>query len=839
MCSILEVFEPPARPSVGVLGSSISLRTNLFQLDIPKGVIHNYDVQVCPEKCPRRLNREVIQHMIKSYKQIFGETIPAYDGFKNLYTATPLPIGCDHVELEVILDGHVWSSRKFLVSLRWVAAVNFRLLHNSLVGQSAPVPRDSMIALDVIMQHLQSMRYTPVGRSFFSESMHHVHPLGFGREIWFGFHQSLRPAMWNVLLNVDVSATAFYKAQPVLDFLCDVLGLSSPFNRAFLTEAQHVTFSREIAGMKVEISHRGQSKRKYRVCSLSHKSADLQTFPLLMANGQRVECSVARYFRDKHKVQLRFPHLPCLHVGHREKHTFLPLEVCNVMAGQNCIRHLTDSQVSVMIRATAHSATDRQEEIAKQMKTLDFKSDPYTREFEIHVCDKMTDVIGRILPVPVLQYGGKTTVRPHRGIWDMRGKQFYSGIEIKVWALVCFSTRRYCSEQCLKSFTDRLQRISKDVGMPVEGQPCLCKYSHTLDNVELLFRHIKEAYAGLQLVLVVLPGKTPVYAEVKRVGDTFLGIATQCIQTKNVTGTSPQILSNLCLKINAKLGGVNNILLPHRCTSVFKQPAIILGGCLLHPQARDERSAIAAVVGSIDVYPSRYCSAIRFQQQGLVYVVDMAPIMRELLVQFYKATHFKPAKIIYYRKGVAEGQVPKVLYQELLSIREACIGLEEGYKPGITFIAVQKCHHTRLFCSNKAEHVGKSGNIPAGTIVDMKITHPTQFDFYLCSHLGIQGTSRPSHYHVLWDDNCFTADDLQLLTYHLCHTYVRCTRSVSIPAPTYYAQLVAFRARCYLMDKKNNDDSNQVKGQGNGRGLSELVKNAQLHKDTLRTMYFA
>lgn len=35
---------------------------------------------------------------------------------------------------------------------------------------------------------------------------------------------------------------------------------------------------------------------------------------------------------------------------------------------------------------------------------------------------------------------------------------------------------------------------------------------------------------GLQLVVVVLPGKTPVYAEVKRVGDTVLGMATQCVQ---------------------------------------------------------------------------------------------------------------------------------------------------------------------------------------------------------------------------------------------------------------------------------------------------------------------
>jgi hypothetical protein len=53
-----------------------------------------------------------------------------------------------------------------------------------------------------------------------------------------------------------------------------------------------------------------------------------------------------------------------------------------------------------------------------------------------------------------------------------------------------------------------------------------------------------------------------VYAEVKRVGDTLLGMATQCVQMKNVNKPSPQTLSNLCLKINVKLGGVNSILFP-------------------------------------------------------------------------------------------------------------------------------------------------------------------------------------------------------------------------------------------------------------------------------------
>ena len=86
--------------------------------------------------------------------------------------------------------------------------------------------------------------------------------------------------------------------------------------------------------------------------------------------------------------------------------------------------------------------------------------------------------------------------------------------------------------------------------------------------------------------------------------------------------------------------------------------------------------------------------------------------------------------------------------------------LENGYQPGITYVVVQKRHHTRLFCVERKEQVnlepkfkkkffstilklfdsknGKSGNIPPGTTVDNDITHPTEFDFFLCSHAGIQ-----------------------------------------------------------------------------------------------------
>jgi len=50
-------------------------------------------------------------------------------------------------------------------------------------------------------------------------------------------------------------------------------------------------------------------------------------------------------------------------------------------------------------------------------------------------------------------------------------------------------------------------------------------------------------------------------AELKRVGE-MLNLATQCILAQNISRTMPSLLSNVCLKINSKLGGIGGILPP-------------------------------------------------------------------------------------------------------------------------------------------------------------------------------------------------------------------------------------------------------------------------------------
>ena len=192
-----------------------------------------------------------------------------------------------------------------------------------------------------------SPRYTPVGWSFFAPLDGEPYLLGNGREVWFGFHQSIRPSQWKMMLNIDgesecheweetgkktargsclfycvnvfpsclffclssptlfpsslphsfplspsvsllhlhlvpilslalsfpplrispsfppppltlshhfphcaVSATAFYKQQPVLDFLCEVLELQDiQEQRSPLLDSQRVKFAKEIKGL--------------------------------------------------------------------------------------------------------------------------------------------------------------------------------------------------------------------------------------------------------------------------------------------------------------------------------------------------------------------------------------------------------------------------------------------------------------------------------------------------------------------------------------------------------------------------------------------------------------
>jgi eukaryotic translation initiation factor 2C len=347
-------YMAPLRMSYGTEGKPIRLRANHFSIQISQGFIYQYSVGIIPDKCPKRVNREIIDCLVKAKPMLFNNQKPVYDGRKYLYTKE-MWLNGEKVEVDVTLPGlSEGKDRLFKVMIRVETQISMLDLEKALQGATINVPYNAVQALDVIFRHLPSLNYTPVGRSFFTPPKNNIdNGLGGGREVWFGYHQSVRVSRWKMTLNIDVSATAFYKTQSVIDFMCEILDIQSLNDqRRPLNDSQRVRFTKEIKGLKIEINHCGQMRRKYRVFNVTRRAAQHQTFPLQLDTGASIEYTVARYFQEKYNIRLQYPHLPCLQVGQEQKHTYLPLEVCDIVAGQRCIKKLTDNQTSTMIKVS-------------------------------------------------------------------------------------------------------------------------------------------------------------------------------------------------------------------------------------------------------------------------------------------------------------------------------------------------------------------------------------------------------------------------------------------------------------------------------------------------------
>ncbi|KAL5100419.1 hypothetical protein RYX36_004746 [Vicia faba] len=208
---------------------------------------------------------------------------------------------------------------------------------------------------------------------------------------------------------------------------------------------------------------------------------------------------------------------------------------------------------------------------------------------------------------------------------------------------------------------------------------------------------------------------------------------------------------------------------------------------------------------------------------------DDEGIIRELLIDFYNSSRGrKPDNIIIFRDGVSESQFNQVLNIELGNIIEACKYLDDEWNPKFTIIVAQKNHPTKFF------QPGAPDNVPTGTVVDNKICHPRNYDFYMCAHAGMIGTSRPTHYHVLLDEIGFSADDLQELVHSLSYVYQRNTTSIFVVVPICYAHLDASQVGQFMKFKDRSEKAS-VPGGINGSPVPQLPK---LRESVCNSMFF-
>lgn len=435
---------------------------------------------------------------------------------------------------------------------------------------------------------------------------------------------------------------------------------------------------------------------------------------------------------------------------------FYPIEVCNFISGQHAKTQLTAFQRSQMIKFTVLPPEKKLQTIQRiRRQEADYDHDRCVQEFEMNVSHEPLHVGGRILDPPNLVYKNNKIICPKDGSWNMRGIQFLEGAHIKQWTLLNFQSN--LRDSVIDNFVEEVLKQGRNLGIPIQNPFSKERIRHN-SNIEQLLRRVQK---NAELAIIVLPSfnEAVTYGEIKRVAEIVIGLTTQCIKAetvKKIEGKGgPQIVGNLWLKINEKMGGHNNELHVNEIPRILKdstmlwKPVIIIGADVNHPppsSTRDRKPSLAACVGSLNSKLVRYAVSVRPQRneentkKTIEIIVNLQEMVRELLIEFYRSTNKKkPEKIIFYRDGVSEGEFKSVRDHEVDCIRGACTSLESEYKPGITFIVVQKRHHVRFVPKDRRDGERNAGNAPPGTVVDTDVTHPVNFDFYLGSQKALKG----------------------------------------------------------------------------------------------------
>ncbi|VVC41898.1 Argonaute linker 2 domain,Ribonuclease H-like domain,PAZ domain,Piwi domain,Argonaute, linker 1 [Cinara cedri] len=791
--------------AAGKLGRQTELHVNHVPLDLDKlfkKTVYHINCQFNPE-LPKRLLRTALEQFVeKHYRGIHF----AFDGKNNMYVTTELRGKSD---LVTVLNEENGKSIDFTIVTSVVNQINMGKIKEYLInGSSNCPPGEAFQALDIVLKNRPfALRFVNVGRSFFPVPDSQPDDLGEGMELWKGFFQS-HVIGWKPYLNIDVAHKDFPKYQLLTSYIQNDLNCSLDTELDFISQN---TLANYVKGLKVRfmIPNKPNTQRAYKVNGL-FESASKFIFKIDDDDKDETKIktkkmiTVLQYFKITKNYTIKYPNLPCLHVGNVNKKIAVPIELCTVQRGQLRMNKLTENQTAQMVKKTAQSSIEQKQTIENCIKGIKYNQDPVLKEFGINVEEQFATISGRVLDQPSLAYYQNKETRPKAGVW--KADKFSKAVKLSRWIVLNFD--KQTNHISIKNFERMLIQSGKELNVMINPMdPEFNVIFNKNESIKAIEKYVqkclikvKNCVPPMELVMVVIPDYPQgIYATIKQASELQVGVLTQCIKSKTMSKMNHVTVGNILLKINLKLNGINHTLSASSCPSSMKG-AIIFGADVTHPSPNQTTiPSVAAVAASHDLSGSQYNMEWRLQSPKVEIIQDLEDIVHKQLIKYKDKTKTVPTKIFYFRDGVSDGQFLHLLKYEFIAIRRACLRLNMKYQPPITFLVVHKRHHTRIFPKYPKDMDGK-------------------FDFYLCSHTSIQGTTKPTKYHLIWDDNNLTEDELEQLTFYLCFMYVRCTRSVAYPAPTYYARLAAFRARTYIENKTinlNRLDEEQVKNQLN------------------------
>lgn len=760
-------FSNRASPSV-TTPTPCDVTVNLYKYTGKKVLLHAYTVTLVPE-----VHRNNTFAKFMQIAQANDFKVPfAYDGTSCLVSNQKF----QDIELRIPLRDD-----------EQIARIEYK---NSYDMNDPHVDQSMMVqCLENISRFHQRQNYY-VEKKKMINAQTKPYDLGLGLEILPGLVSSFKITKTGYYVNLDMVYTVFYSSMKLLDLISVMQNSNSrrggyAGNSGFPAAGSsfYNDFEKFIKNLRLRTIHRERNST-FKAAGIHNESASTVEFEV---DGQKQ--TVAEYFAKTY-MALAYPDLPLIVIKKKDMTIYMPLEVLEVPSMQKYPKKLDESMTSSMIKVAAQRPDVRFKLIADKAKEVSVLGNETLKEFGLAFDNSMMNCKGILLPAPKISFGSSSMVSVNNGSWNLRDVKAVSGTVIDEWKIFIFSE----NDRVSSSNLDNFKRLADNYGIRFTAAP-----------IHQTVRSINDFYNAkkARFNLVILPNKNSQrYEEVKRIADTYAGVYTQCMVSSNLQKLSnPSFVSNLLLKINTKLGGKNWML---DKKLLDDKTTLLVGIDVNHPGVGDlDSPSIVSVVGSIDYDFVTYKTVIAQQTRRQEIVEGLKGAIKTIMRAHFQSTKSKPQRIIVFRDGVGDSMFDAVFNTEVSSIREACSELEAGYQPELNFIVAQKRHSIR-FSSNNT-------NLVPGTVVDdlcAPVSGNTSnsvvsmnnaiYDFYIVSHNALQGTARPVRYIMFLNESNFSNTVLHSTIYHLCHLYMRATKSVSVVPPIYYAHLGAARGKCYL-----------------------------------------
>ena len=311
-----------------------------------------------------------------------------------------------------------------------------------------------------------------------------------------------------------------------------------------------------------------------------------------------------------------------------KKPTYLPAELCKVIE-QPYYGRLTDRETSNMINVACNPpATNAASIVNDGLRLLGLQGGPIDG-FNIAVATEMITVPIRVLPPPQLSYTGRPII-PSGGSWNILSVKFRRPAALSSWGVIAVIDGPRVEQQDVQQLANGFWNKLKACGMAVPNPPKILP-TQPLPNPQQdpgrhkALEHIEEAIRKLgtplpKMILFLLSRRDDfIYPGIKTLCDTKLGVHSVCMQLEKALKDQKkqdQYFSNVALKVNAKLGGINHTLDDRALGWLKTTSTMVVGMDVTHPSPSSISGtpSVAAVVANVDDTFAQFPVSLRVQE---------------------------------------------------------------------------------------------------------------------------------------------------------------------------------------------------------------------------------